>query len=127
MREQLGLQLEDVAPAPRRRQRRAFHVRSHQRLEEQQAGEAAAKRQDARVLEVFRLRPHHRLAPSDVHQCLVECCSGAGDDCACPRAPLLTSVRRSITNLTARGLLVHYPAERRPGPHGAKESVWGLA
>lgn len=126
MTQQLPLGLEDVAPTPRRRQRRAFHVRSHVRVEEQQAGEAAARRGDARVLDYFRANPGRRFAPSDVHQYLAEFCGTGGDDIA-PRAPLLTSVRRSISNLTARGLLVHYPADRRPGPHGARESTWGLA
>jgi hypothetical protein len=115
--QQLPLALEDVAPTPRRRQRRAFHVRSHQTVEEALAGEQRAGRQDRRVLEVFR-DCGRRLTPSQVHGLLC-------DECG-PPAPLLTSIRRSLTNLTSCGLLIHYPADRRLGPHGVKESTWGL-
>jgi hypothetical protein len=31
-----------------------------------------------------------------------------------------------MKNLTKRGLLVHHPEDRRPGPFGARESVWSL-
>ena len=117
MTHQLPLALDDVAPTPRRRQRRAFHVRSHTTLHEAQAGEERAKRGDAAVLALFR--PGQRLTPSQVHGLFL-------DECG-PPAPLLTSVRRAITNLTDRGLLIHYPADRRMGPHGARESTWGLA
>ena len=40
--------------------------------------------------------------------------------------PLLTSVRRAITNLAKRGVLTHHEHDRRPGPFGAKESTWSL-
>jgi hypothetical protein len=43
-----------------------------------------------------------------------------------PQWPI-TSVRRALTNLTNRGLLIHHKADRRPGPFGAKESTWSLA
>lgn len=42
-----------------------------------------------------------------------------------PRCPL-TSIRRSITNLTIHGFLTH-TGTLRPGPFGAKEGVWELA
>lgn len=116
MSQQLGLPLDD-APAPARKPRRSFHVRSHVTVEEALAGERKAQRQDRRVLEVFR--PGQRLTPSQVHGLL---CDETG-----PPAPLLTSIRRSLTNLTRRGVLVHYRADRRPGPRGARESTWGLA
>lgn len=84
------------------------------------AGNRRAARQDARVLEAFRLYATHgqRLTPSQVHALL---CDETG-----PPAPLLTSIRRSLTNLTTRGLLEHHPRDRHLGPRGATESTWSL-
>lgn len=83
------------------------------------AGERRAQVQDHRVREVFeRLANGCALTPSQVHGYL---CDEAG-----PQAPLLTSIRRSLTNLTRRGALEHHRADRRPGPHGATESTWSL-
>jgi hypothetical protein len=42
-----------------------------------------------------------------------------------PRCPI-TSIRRSITNLTIQGFLSH-TGTLRPGPFGAKEGVWKLS
>lgn len=121
MREQLPLGLDDVAPTPRRRQRLAFHAEHvHMTVEEAQAGEKKASAQDAAIL---RLMQHpanagHRWTPTEVWW------SMGGDP---PTGWLKTSIRRALTNLTNRGLLIHYKADRREGPHGAKESTWGLA
>jgi hypothetical protein len=95
----------------------SFHVRSEMPVAEALAGQERASRQDARVLAVFRARPLWAWTPSQVHAFL---CEETGP------APLLTSIRRSITNLTRRGLLAHHPEDRRMGPHGAKESTWTL-
>lgn len=113
---QLTLVLDAPPPRkPRAAALRHHHVRSHQPVEEALEGEARAQQQDARVLEIFWRAQRRRLTPSEVW--------GLLDG----QVPLLTSVRRSITNLTARGLLVHYRADRRMGPRGARESAWGLA
>lgn len=97
---------------------RSFHVRSHIEPGEALAGEAKARGQDAMVLAVFeRAGRGARLTPSQVHAILV------GD----VYRLLLTSVRRSLTNATTAGRLLHWPGDRRPGPYGARESTWGLA
>ena len=114
---QLPLGLEEAPKEPRTGALRSFHVQSHVTVPEALEGERKAGRQDKRVLSVFR--PGQRLTPSQVRGLLC-------DECG-PAAPLLTSVRRSLTNLTTRGLLIHHKADRRQGPYGAKESVWSLA
>lgn len=93
----------------------SYHVRSHQTVAEVLAGEAKAQRQEDIVLEWFKGHPTIRATPSEVWRWEV---LGTWP---------LTSVRRAITNLTKRGWLVHYKADRRPGPYGANESTWGLA
>lgn len=122
---QLGLDFD--APSPRRRRTAAlesFHVRSHILPEEALVGERRAQRQDALILAVFRARPGQHLTPWEVFAILAEerICNGRKG-----AAPLITSVRRGITNLTARELLIHHDKDRRPGPCGAKESTWSLA
>jgi hypothetical protein len=127
MTQQLALQLDD-APAPRPGRPRSHHVRSHQTVEEAAMGEERAQRQEAAVLNLMRAFRNvaqatraapGRWTPSEVAAMF-------------PAWPI-TSIRRALTNLsTARPgqpdpPLVHYPADRRPGPHGAKESTWGLA
>jgi hypothetical protein len=120
MAQQLGLDLEGPPETPRASTPNSYHVRSHQTVAEVQAGESRAAAQDTRVLEVFRARGRgRRLTPSRVHGYMC-------DECG-PRAPLLTSIRRALTNLTRRGLLVHYKGDRKDGPRGATESTWGLA
>lgn len=117
MTSQLPLGFEEQPPRRRPRRARSFHVRSHMTVEDVAAGEAKAQGQDALVLRQFK--PGARLTPSDVQWLLTEH--------EPPPAPLLTSIRRSLTNLTKRGQLVHHPADRRPGPRGSKESTWSLA
>lgn len=83
------------------------------------AGEARAQRQEAVLLEWFRagdlLAAGLRWTPSEIH------------NRPAFRTWPLTSVRRALTNLTARGYLVHHKADRRQGPRGARESTWSLA
>lgn len=114
---QLALALTDPPRRARTAALRSAHFRSSVPVEEALATEARAGRQDRRVLAVFR--SGDRLTPSQVHGLL---CDETG-----PPAPLLTSIRRSLTNLSKRGLLAHYPGDRRPGPRGSSESVWSLA
>ncbi len=72
-----------------------------------------ASNQDVVVLEYFRARHPRSLSPSQVR---------AG---ALPEAPL-TSVRRSITNLTQADKLVK-TAHQRIGPYGRPEHLWRCA
>lgn len=74
-----------------------------------------AEQQDEAVLAIFRALGV-ALSPSQVWKI------GIGND----RHWLLTSVRRSITNLTAADVLVRL-AMTRPGPYGRPEHCWGLA
>lgn len=78
-----------------------------------QAAIAAAAKQDEAVLAVFA-RYRQALSPSAVHAVGVE----AG------RRWLITSVRRSMTNLERAGLLVKGSVVE--GPHGRPEHVWRL-
>ena len=115
---QLALELPHRPPRkPRRAVLRSFHARLESPAEAL-AGEARAGRQERRVLAWMRAEPRaSRWTPTDVWRAL------GGDDGFGPK----TSVRRALTNLTARGLLVHHREDRRPGPHGARESCWSLA
>lgn len=73
-----------------------------------------AEKQDEIVMAIFRA--HTRaLGPSQVHEI------GLGHGLKW----LPTSVRRSITNLTNAGVLVHL-REHRDGPHGRPEGLWAL-
>ena len=94
---------------------RSAHFQSHVPVDEALAIEERASKQDAAILEWFRLRDlcaDRRWTPSEVHA-------------EFPQWPL-TSIRRSLTTMASRGLLVHHPTDRRPGPFGVKESTWSL-
>lgn len=73
-----------------------------------------AEQQDEAVLAIFR-GTAGPLSPSQVWQIGVD--GGRGW--------LLTSVRRSITNLANAGVLVHLSA-MRPGPYVRPEGLWSL-
>lgn len=103
---------------PRRARRgalRALHLRGgvHVPVAEALERDQKAVHQEALILELFRTMAPSRLTPSEAGR-------------AFPMWPL-TSIRRAISDLTSRGALEHHPRERRPGPFGAKESVWSLA
>ena len=106
--EQLPLALATVPRRPRSSALRAFRPRLESPAEAL-AGEARAVRQEAAILGWFLAHPG-RHAPSEVAD-------------AFPRWPV-TSVRRALTCMTRRGLLRHHREDRRPGPLGARESVW---
>lgn len=92
----------------------SFHPNEGQPLAEALAGEARARSQEVVILEWIRRQGEGaRLAPSEVHEAFSWW----------PK----TSIRRALTNLTAKGQLVHFPRERVDGPHGSKESTWGLS
>jgi hypothetical protein len=116
MREQFSLGFEEPTPA-RARKRRAWHHQSHHTVQEAQAGERKARGQEAVILGLFQGRPSLRLTPWQ----LCEELSGLG------HKMLITSVRRSLTNLTDRGLLRRHDEDRRPGEAGALNATWGLA
>ena len=122
MADQLGLDLDDQPRATRAGALESYHVRSHQTAEEAIAGERKAAHQEDVVLAWFRERGSaHHAGPSEVWMALGSLEKGWP----------LTSIRRAMTNLaTSRpgkeAQLVHYAAERRPGPFGAMESTWGL-
>lgn len=73
-----------------------------------------AEQQDEAVLAIFRAHAHP-LSPSQVWQ------AGLHHG----RAWLLTSVRRSITNLTDARVLV-CTRTTQPGPYGRPEHTWAL-
>jgi hypothetical protein len=76
-----------------------------------------AEQQDEAVLAIFRTLYDEALSPSRVHR--IGLTNG--------RQWLLTSVRRSITNLSAIGCpLVRLDATTQ-GPHGRPEHLWALA
>jgi len=119
MTSQLALDWES-APAPRRRTGRlaSFHPRNETAAEARE-GEDLARRQDAWVL--AWMAHWRRATPSDVHSAA----QGAGF------AWLLTSIRRSLSNLSDEKRHQHPPlqkhkADRRPSPRGGRECVWSL-
>jgi len=68
------------------------------------------KRQDEKLLEWFTNYQYG--TPSQAHACM-------------PNSPL-TSVRRAISSLTEKGLLVKTD-KKRVGPYGRHEYIWKLA
>lgn len=113
MSSQLGLFDAPVPKAPRAVALRAFHPRDESPAEAL-AGEITAARQDASILgafEAFRCA-YPRMTPSGVAELF-------------PAWPI-TSIRRSLTNLTKAGKLRKHPEDRRPGPRGARECTWSL-
>jgi hypothetical protein len=75
-----------------------------------------AKKQDDLVLEVFKIK--QQMTPSDCWQYLIRT---ARIDSNCP----LTSIRRSITVLTKKGML-HNTEEKKTGIFGRPENIWQL-
>jgi len=87
-------------------------------LEEEQlplARETAAKQKEI-VLDFFRKRFSMNFTPNQVHKTL-ECVDG--------HRMLLTSVRRSISDLTKEGRLIKCQwSERREGAYGKPNRTW---
>lgn len=113
---QLGLGF-DAPRQDRSAALRSFHVQGgHVTVQEALAGEKRAGKQERAVLAYFQAAPPGlRLTPSGLWSALGGTSFGP-----------LTSVRRSLTNLTGRGLLVHHKSDRRPGLYGALEGCWSL-
>lgn len=84
---------------------------------ELRAAVLTAKRQEDAVLAIYRARGF-ALSPSDVWSI------GIGHG----RKWLLTSVRRSISNLSAgEGAPLVQTDQLKPGPYGAREHLWERA
>jgi hypothetical protein len=112
--QQLPIGFEDQPRRKRSLRLRSFHVRSHITAGEATGAETRAAGQEEEIVDWFARQPHGtRATPSEVWR-------------AFQRWPL-TSVRRALTNLAHARVLEHYPAERREGLYGSKESTWGLA
>lgn len=92
----------------------SFFVQSHMSVAEVEAGRVQAGRQEAAIIRWFQRQPAgERFTPSFVAAAFL----------CWPK----TSIRRAMSSATRKGLLTHWPGDRRPGPHGASESVWSLA
>ena len=100
----------------KRRPQRPYWPTTPLSREQLEGAMRAAEQQDELVLAIFRAE-QRPLSPSQVWQ--------IGQRYG--KAWLLTSVRRSITNLADPecGVLVHL-AETRMGPHGKPEGLWCL-
>jgi ABC-type Zn2+ transport system substrate-binding protein/surface adhesin len=100
----------------RRRPKVSYWPTTPMPLDQLAAAIRLAELQDEAVLAIYR--SHHLIAltPSQVHRI------GNANGCAW----LLTSVRRSITNLTANTGPLQRLNDTRPGPHGRPESCWSL-
>ena len=91
-----------------------FHNTIDAQAEELKQHEAKAETQGERILRMFRGHPERSFTPCEIHNSL-----GTIDQ------PLLTSVRRSITDLTRDGYLER-TSTRRLGAHGAMNYTWQL-
>ena len=80
---------------------------------ELRSAQSSAKSQEAEIAEVFRVTGYS-MTPSQVHWRMWP-----------TRAPI-TSIRRAMSNLTLRGVLVKLDAMRM-GPLGKKEHYWEYA
>lgn len=97
---------------------RSFHVSSPRTtVTELREGERKAAGQDAFILDVFRKHGAEDWTPSELTHHV-----NLGRLAPWP----ITSVRRSLTNLTRRGHLRRLMA-RRMGPLGSQEHAWSLA
>lgn len=101
-----------AVPAP------GYFNTTRERGEELRHARSVAARQDALVLQIFGSAPRDSsLGPSQVHV------RGGGD-----AVWLLTSVRRSMTNLASGDApRLIKTADKRRGAHGRPESLWRLA
>lgn len=103
-------------PAAKRRPQRPYWPTTPITREQLAGAMRVAEQQDEAVLAIFRAE-QRPLSPSEVH--------AIGEQLG--RRWLITSVRRSITNLADPkcGVLVHLAATRM-GPWGKPEGLWTL-
>lgn len=107
---QLALSL--ATPRARPSKVRSYFDTTRLPLPELVAAISRAELQDDAVLAAFRC--HLVLSPSRCHSIVT-----------CSRPMLITSVRRSISTLTAAGVLVKLTTQV-PGPYGTSEHLWEL-
>ena len=102
---------------PFRRPQRPYHATTPLTQQQLAGAMRTAEQQDEAVLAIFRAT-QQPMAPSQVWQ--------VGIDHG--RRWLLTSVRRSITNLADENcrVLVKLQGQSRPGPYGKPEGLWCL-
>lgn len=90
--------------------------------EDLQEAKERAKRQQNAVLVFFEQNKGKSFIPSEVYDGVYLDYLVFRDTM---KAPLLTSIRRAITNLTTQGYLRKCgPEEMRMGPHGVKNRTW---
>jgi hypothetical protein len=100
-----------------RRSRTPYYATTPMPLRDLAGAIRLAEQQDEAVLAIFRAHYTEALSPSRVHR--IGLTNG--------RQWLLTSVRRSITNLSGEGCpLVRLDATAQ-GPYGRPEHLWALA
>lgn len=85
---------------------------------EYEAGKLAAAKQQDVILKIFESMPGRSFTPAEVMQIYVNWTG---------KQILLTSVRRSISNLTAAGDLTKQVLTRRAGMFGISNCTWRLA
>lgn len=96
---------------------RKFHNTIDANAEELEQHKAKAESQGDQILRIFNGHPERDFTPCEIHGKLWY---KLWDD-----RPLLTSVRRSITDLTRHGSLERTNT-RRLGAHGAMNYTWRL-
>lgn len=107
---QMLLELDPAPKAKRTSALRAFHSNASTGVQEALRGEEKAQTQNESVLAWMRAH-RGRHTPAAVWE-------GLGQPCP------LTSIRRGLSDMTKRGLLRHWPGDRRPGLYGAANSTW---
>lgn len=106
------------ARTPRALALRSYHPSSPKTTVEQAlAGEKRAATQEQVILALFRAYEGESFTPSEV--------ANRVNRGRSPEWPI-TSIRRSLTNLTERGALRRLPVQRM-GPLGSPEHAWSLA
>jgi Fe2+ or Zn2+ uptake regulation protein len=82
---------------------------------------AKAISQEERLIKTFK-KAGRKLTANDVHNLWI-----AEDQAAGIMPPLLTSVRRALTNLANNHVIVKLKSGMKPGPYGKKVHYYALA
>lgn len=89
---------------------KSYHDTTNAPADKRKEYEQKALTQEDKILAYFRRNWHRRLSPSQVQRYVMQ-------------AQPITSVRRAITNLTNKGLLVK-TEHKVDGPYGRPEYQW---
>lgn len=89
-----------------------FHTRNHFPIDEIQRGEKQAQSQAEKILEFFEMNPLKKMTPFDV-----------AFELFTVETPI-TSIRRSLTDLTTAGKLVKLEHEQVKGKYGVSNCLW---